>query len=164
MTSIIKMTSKMKTTSKMNIVSRMKMTSNKQTTSKIAYPQFFTPPPLKKLPDVKPEMLSGVKTGNGIPHDKYDMRDIAHARTNRKDNIFMQRRQVQSFTYILEKVQRDLYIDKAHRSSSNEGQPPRKVVFHRRSSSTKGRLPPKVVFVALIFVKKNLPNLSLLPC
>ena len=46
--------------------------------------------------DIKPEMLSGVQTGNGNPHDKYN---IAHARTNRKDNIFMQRR---------------LYIDEAH--------------------------------------------------
>ena len=42
--------------------------------------------------DIKPEMLSGVQTGNGTPHDKYDIRGIAHARTNRK---------VQSFTYIL---------------------------------------------------------------
>ena len=52
--------------------------------------------------DIKPEMLSGVQTGNGTPHDKYDMRVIAHARTNRKDDIFMQRQLVQSFTYILE--------------------------------------------------------------
>ena len=47
--------------------------------------------------DVKPEMIPGVQTGNGIPHDKYNIRGIAHARTNR--NIFMQRR---------------LYIDEAH--------------------------------------------------
>ena len=44
-------------------------------------------------------MLSGVQTGNGIPYDKYDVRDIAHARTDRKDDIFMQRR---------------LYIDETH--------------------------------------------------
>ena len=49
--------------------------------------------------DVKPEMIPGVQTGNGIPHDKYDIRGIAHARTNRKDDIFMQRR---------------LYINEAH--------------------------------------------------
>ena len=49
--------------------------------------------------DVKPDMLSGVQTGNGIPHDRYDIRGIAHGRTNRKDDIFMQRR---------------LYIDEAH--------------------------------------------------
>ena len=36
---------------------------------------------------------------NGIPHDKNDVRGIAHARTNRKKHIFMQRR---------------LYIDEAH--------------------------------------------------
>ena len=37
-----------------------------------------------------------------IPHDKYNIRGTAHARTNRKDNIFMQRRLVQSLTYVLE--------------------------------------------------------------
>ena len=42
--------------------------------------------------DIKPEMLSGVQTGNGTPHEKFDMRGIAHARTNRKDDIFTQRR------------------------------------------------------------------------
>ena len=51
------------------------------------------------ITDVKPEMIPGVQTGNGIPHDKYNIRGIAHARTNRKDNIFMQRQ---------------LYIDEAH--------------------------------------------------
>ena len=52
--------------------------------------------------DIKPEMLSGVQTGNGTPHDKYNIRGIAYARTNRKDDIFMQRRIVQNFTFILE--------------------------------------------------------------
>ena len=47
-------------------------------------------------------MLSGVQTGNGTPHDKYNICGIAHVRTNRKDDIFMQRQLVQSFTYILE--------------------------------------------------------------
>ena len=47
-------------------------------------------------------MLSGVQTGNGTPHDKYNIRGIAHVRTNRTDDIFMQRRLEQSFTYILE--------------------------------------------------------------
>ena len=42
--------------------------------------------------DVKPEMIPGVLTGNGIPHDKYNIRGIAHVRTNSKDDIFMQRR------------------------------------------------------------------------
>ena len=52
--------------------------------------------------DVKPDMLSGVQTGNGIPHDKYNIRGIAHVRTNRKDDIFMQRRLGQIFICILE--------------------------------------------------------------
>ena len=51
--------------------------------------------------DVKPEMISGVQTGNGIQHDEYDIRGIAHLHGCRKDNIFMQRR---------------LYIDGAHRA------------------------------------------------
>ena len=73
---------------------------------------FNPPPPLKKLPeillmtshleghtttDVKPDMLSGVQIGNGIQHDRYNIRGIAHVRTNRKDNIFMQRRLGQIF-------------------------------------------------------------------
>ena len=49
--------------------------------------------------DINPEMLSGVQTGNGTPHDKYNIRGIVHVHTNRKDKIFMQRR---------------LYIDEAH--------------------------------------------------
>ena len=52
--------------------------------------------------DVKPDMLSGVQTGNGIPHDRYDIRGIAHMRTNRKDNILMQRRQGQIFIMYIE--------------------------------------------------------------
>ena len=55
-----------------------------------------------KTTDIKPEMLSGVQTGNGTPHDKYNIRDIAHARKIRKDDICMQRRLVQNFTFILE--------------------------------------------------------------
>ena len=51
------------------------------------------------ITDVKPEIIPGIQTGNGIPHDKYNIRGIAHARNNRKDDIFMQRR---------------LYIDELH--------------------------------------------------
>ena len=40
--------------------------------------------------DVKPEMILGIETGNGIQRNKYDVRDIAQARTERKDDIFMQ--------------------------------------------------------------------------
>ena len=52
--------------------------------------------------DIKPEMLSGVQTGNKTPHDKYNIRGIAHARTNGKDDIFMQCRLVQNFSFMLE--------------------------------------------------------------
>ena len=47
--------------------------------------------------DIKPEMLSGVQTGNGTLHGKYDTHGVAQARTNRKEDIFMQRRLVQNF-------------------------------------------------------------------
>ena len=49
--------------------------------------------------DVKQQLLSGVQTGNGIPHDEYNICGIVHKHTNRKDDIFMQRR---------------LYIDEPH--------------------------------------------------
>ena len=103
-TSKMKMTLKMMTTSKMKTTLKMKAASKIGLTPKIVLPP---PPPLKKLPetllmtshleghtttDVKPHMLSGVQTGNGIPHDRYNIRGIAHQRTNRKDVIFMQRR------------------------------------------------------------------------
>ena len=52
--------------------------------------------------DIKPEMLSGVQTGNGTPHDKYNICGIAHACTNIKDDILIQRRLVQNFTLIFE--------------------------------------------------------------
>ena len=42
--------------------------------------------------DVKPEMIPGLYTGNGIPHDEYNLCGIVHKHTNRKDDIFMQRR------------------------------------------------------------------------
>ena len=51
------------------------------------------------ITDVKPEIISGVQTRNGIPHDKHNIRSIAHAPTNRKDGIF---------------IQRQLYIDELH--------------------------------------------------
>ena len=44
--------------------------------------------------DIKPEMLSGVRTGNSNPHDKYNVHGIVHAWINRKDDIFMQGRLV----------------------------------------------------------------------
>ena len=47
--------------------------------------------------DVNPEMLSGVQTGNRIPHDDYNERGNSNARASVKDHIFMQRKLVQSF-------------------------------------------------------------------
>ena len=41
---------------------------------------------------VKPDMLSGVQTGNEIPHNRYNICGIAYAHINIKENIFMQRR------------------------------------------------------------------------
>ena len=55
-----------------------------------------------KTTDIKPEMLSGVQTGNGTPHGIYNIRGIAHARSTRKYDILMQRRLVQNFAYIME--------------------------------------------------------------
>ena len=53
--------------------------------------------------DVKPEMLSGVQTGNGIPHYQNNIRGIAHAQTYSEDDNFMQRRLVLRFIYALTK-------------------------------------------------------------
>ena len=63
-----------------------------------------------KTTDIKPEMLSGVQTGNGTPHGKYNIRGIAHARTKRKDDIFMQ-----NFTYIMELGQETCTLTKRTR-------------------------------------------------
>ena len=38
--------------------------------------------------DVKPDMLSGVQTENGIPHDRFNLRGIAHAKKTRA-NLYM---------------------------------------------------------------------------
>ena len=37
--------------------------------------------------DVKPEIILGVQTGNGIPHDKYNVCGIVHTHTNKKEDI-----------------------------------------------------------------------------
>ena len=51
-------------------------------------------------------MLSGVQTGDGTSHGIYNIRGIANARTNRKDDIFVQRRLGQIFICILKWGQR----------------------------------------------------------
>ena len=63
--------------------------------------------------DIKPEMSSGVQTGNGTSHDKYKIRGIAHPCKNRKDDIFMQTTSAKLYIYIGVGA-RDLYIDEAH--------------------------------------------------
>ena len=52
------------------------------------------------ITDIKPEMLPGAQTGNGIQHDEYNMRGITHVNAYRKDDILMQRRLLKSFIYI----------------------------------------------------------------
>ena len=54
------------------------------------------------ITDIKPEIKPGVQTGNGIPHDRYSIRGIANVRTNREDDIFMQRQLEQIFICLLE--------------------------------------------------------------
>ena len=55
------------------------------------------------------------------PHDKYNISGIAHAGINRKDNIFMQRRLVQNFTFILECGQGTCSLTKHTRRSTALG-------------------------------------------
>ena len=53
--------------------------------------------------DTKPEMLSGVQTGNVIQHVEYNIRGIAHVHAYRKDDIFMQKRLLLSISPPLKK-------------------------------------------------------------
>ena len=113
MTPKIKTTIKMKTSSKMRD-SKMKTTSKMKATWKMKnlafLPKFFAPPSryLKFFDDFSPWQPydNWCQTGNGIPHDIYNICGIAHACTNRKDDIFMQRRLGQILTCILEWGQR----------------------------------------------------------
>ena len=45
-------------------------------------------------------MLSGVQTADGIQLGEYSIHGIGHVHTYRKDDIFMQRGLLQSFTFI----------------------------------------------------------------
>ena len=58
--------------------------SNEYDLKKQRRPQKKNPPPPT---DIKPEMLSGAQTGNGIQHVAYDIRGIAHVHAYRKDDI-----------------------------------------------------------------------------
>ena len=71
--------------------------------------------------DIKLEMLSGVQTSNGTLHDKYNICGIAHAWTNRKHDIFMQRRLVQNFTPILEWGKGLVYWRSTHSAGHTPG-------------------------------------------
>ena len=59
-------------------------------------------------------MLSGVQTGNGTPHDEYNIRGIAHKHTNRKDDIFHSKTTSAKLYIYIAVGARDLYINKAH--------------------------------------------------
>ena len=94
----------------------MKATSKMKTPQKLAFPSKFflpPPPPHKKLPEILTLTATRQLMSNGICYQvsKLEMefhmidiniRRIAHARINRKDDIFMQRRLRQNFTCTLE--------------------------------------------------------------
>ena len=95
MTLKTKMASKIKTTTKIKMTQKWRRPQNKfaRPLKRIIPAIFFMTSHLDshRTTDIKPEMLSGVQTGNGTPHDKYNTRGIAHVRKNRKDDIFMHR-------------------------------------------------------------------------
>ena len=103
--------------------------------------------------DIKPEMLSGVQTGNGTPHDKYNIRGIAHARTNRKYNIFMQRQLVQNFTYILEWGRGTCTLTKHTRRWTY---PALRYFFRQHAASIYGFVCSFVPFVCFVRVSKKI--------
>ena len=62
-----------------------------------------------RTPDIKPEMLSGVLTGNGTPHDKYNIRGNAQKRRH------FHAKTTSAKLYIYIGVgSRDLFIDEAN--------------------------------------------------
>ena len=63
---------------------------------------------------IKLKMLSGVQAGNGTPHDKYNIRDIAHMRTNQKRRHFYAKTTSAKLYIYIGVGARDLYIDEAH--------------------------------------------------
>ena len=58
-------------------------------------------------------MLSGVQTGNGTPHDKYDIRGIARAHKQKRQHFHAKTTSAKLYIYI-GVGSRDLFIDKAH--------------------------------------------------
>ena len=63
--------------------------------------------------DIKPEMLSGVQTGNGTPHDKYNIRGIARALKQIRRH-FHAKTTSAKLSYFIGVRSRDLFIDEAH--------------------------------------------------
>ena len=63
--------------------------------------------------DIKPEMLSGVQTGNGTPHDKYNIRGIARAHKQKRRHFHAKTTSAKLYIYIRVRS-RDLFIDEAH--------------------------------------------------
>ena len=52
------------------------------------------------ITDIKQKILSGFQTGYRLPFDEYNICGIVDDYTYRKNNIFMQRRPLQSYTYV----------------------------------------------------------------
>ena len=63
--------------------------------------------------DIRPEMLSGVQTGNGTPHDKYNIRGIASAHKQKRRHFHAKTTSAKLYYYIGVSW-RDLFIDEAH--------------------------------------------------
>ena len=51
--------------------------------------------------DIKPEMLSGVQTGNGTPHDKYNIRGIARAHKQKRRHFNAKTTSAKLYIYIV---------------------------------------------------------------
>ena len=63
--------------------------------------------------DIKQEMLSGVQTGNGTPHDKYNIRGIASAHKQKRRHFHAKTTSAKLYYYIGVRSM-DLFIDEAH--------------------------------------------------
>ena len=53
-----------------------------------------------KTTDIKPEILSGVQTENGTPHEKYNIHGIAHARTKKRRHFHAKTNSAKLFIHI----------------------------------------------------------------
>ena len=66
-----------------------------------------------KTTDIKPEMLSGVQTGNEIPHDDYNIRGIAHRCSQTEKTTFHAKTPSAELYIYIGVGSRDLFIDEA---------------------------------------------------